>query len=87
MQRLPIRECAWCGRQFAPVRVDQRFDCRECLDKYFVEERKRALAAWRAQQRGSLFLTPMHAEVGTRKRTTNPLRGERDVRQRNRSEL
>ena len=46
MHRLPIRECAWCGRQFAPVRVDQRFDCRECLDKYFVEERKRALAAW-----------------------------------------
>ena len=74
MHRLPIRDCAWCGRQFAPVRVDQRFDCRECLDKYFVEERKRALAAWRAQQRGSLFLTPIHAKVWDAEENNQPIK-------------
>jgi len=49
--QLPIRECAWCNRQFVPTRIDARFCCREHLDKWFVRERKQAVALWREMQR------------------------------------
>jgi hypothetical protein len=55
--------CDWCQCQFTPIREGNRFCCQGCHDSYHIDERRRALAAWRAQQRGSLFLTPMHAEV------------------------
>jgi hypothetical protein len=59
LHRLPLKECAWCGRQFAPTRFDQRFDCRECLDKWFHDERKQAVAALRERQkRAASFFRP-----------------------------
>jgi hypothetical protein len=48
--KLADRQCVWCGGAFTPVRVDQRFDRRQCLYNRFVAERKRALVAYRAQQ-------------------------------------
>lgn len=52
MRRLPpVIECSWCHREFAPIRIDARFCCRECLDRYFAAERKRAVAAFRLKQR------------------------------------
>jgi hypothetical protein len=49
--KLTDRQCVWCGRMFSPVRIDQRFDQRECLDRWFVAERKQALVAYREMQR------------------------------------
>ena len=47
-----MKECAWCGKQFVPTRFDQRFDSRECLDRYFSREKQQAVALLRAMQRG-----------------------------------
>jgi len=52
-----IRQCDFCGSAFSPVREAQRFCSKDCHDSYYPLERKRALAAWRAQQRGSLFFS------------------------------
>jgi hypothetical protein len=41
------RSCDNCGRDFEPMRGDQRFCQRACHDRYFIEERRRALAAYR----------------------------------------
>jgi reverse gyrase len=68
MRQLGIRECAQCGGQFAPTRIDARFCCRECLDKWFIAERKQAITLWREIQRrqASFFssaLQPVDEEV------------------------
>jgi hypothetical protein len=57
MRRLDVRECAWCKKQFTPIRIDQRFDCRECLEKHFIVERRQALAHWRQMQRTASFFS------------------------------
>jgi len=51
MRKLGVRYCASCHREFEPWRIDQRLCGRECHDRYFVEEKRLALAAYRAQQR------------------------------------
>jgi DNA-directed RNA polymerase subunit RPC12/RpoP len=47
MKRLDVKECAWCKQEFIATRSDARFCCRECLDRWFVRERKQAVAMWR----------------------------------------
>jgi hypothetical protein len=47
--------CDNCGREFDRVRRSQHLCGRACHDQYFVEERRRALAAYRAQQRMASF--------------------------------
>jgi hypothetical protein len=59
-RQLPLIKCAWCKREFAPTRIDAKYCCRTCLERHFIDERRRALAAYRAmqrQQRTSLFFT------------------------------
>jgi DNA-directed RNA polymerase subunit RPC12/RpoP len=43
--------CSHCRRDFEPIRKDQHLCCRECHDQFFVEERRKALAAWRRNRR------------------------------------
>jgi len=60
--KLTDRQCSWCGQTFSPVRIDQRFDTRECLDRYFTAERKMAVVAYRAQQRAASFLNQQRSD-------------------------
>jgi hypothetical protein len=50
-----VRNCQYCGREYEPIRWDQKFCQRDCLDRWFLEERKEALKAWRAQRRLASF--------------------------------
>jgi DNA-directed RNA polymerase subunit RPC12/RpoP len=51
--------CSHCGRDFELVRREQHLCCRECHDQFFIGERRRAMAAWRSQQReASFFVQP-----------------------------
>lgn len=50
-----VRNCERCGAPFHPVRELQRFCSKNCHDHFYVEERRRALAAYRAQQRMASF--------------------------------
>ena len=50
-----LRCCKYCGREYEPIRYDQKFCKRECLERYFIAERREAVAAWRAQQRVAYF--------------------------------
>ena len=43
--------CDWCQRKFVPSRDGARFCCTACHDRYHIDERRKALAAYRAQQR------------------------------------
>jgi hypothetical protein len=43
--------CDWCQRQFTPSRDGARFCCTGCHDRYHIDERRKALAAYRAEQR------------------------------------
>src|SRR6516164_7909471 len=52
------RVCDYCGREFEAVRQIQHLCGRECHDRYFHEERKQALALWRAQQRCANIFSP-----------------------------
>jgi hypothetical protein len=72
--KLELRECAWCRKQFIPIRFDQRFDCRTCLDRYFSREKQQAVAAYRSQQRMASFFcsTPQPADDETDE--SNPVR-------------
>jgi len=64
MRQLGLRNRAWCEREFAATRFDAKFCCRECLDKWFIRERREALAHWREmQRRPSLFLPSTINEV------------------------
>jgi DNA-directed RNA polymerase subunit RPC12/RpoP len=51
MERFGNTNCSFCGREFERVRRDQHLCCRECHDQWFMEERRRALAAWREMKR------------------------------------
>jgi predicted nucleic acid-binding Zn ribbon protein len=51
MKKFGIRFCDYCSKEFEPIRYDQRFCKRECHDQFFMEERRRALAAWRGMNR------------------------------------
>jgi len=63
-----VRNCQYCSREYEPIRYDQKYCSRECLDRWFCAERKQALAVYRAQQRfASLFLN-----------ATQPLRSNDD---------
>src|SRR5262245_8448355 len=53
--QLEVRECAWCKKRFAPIRIDARFCSRPCLEKYFIEEKRQAVALWREMQRSQKF--------------------------------
>jgi hypothetical protein len=50
-----IRECDRCGSPFHPVRELQRFCSKDCHDDFYTEEKRHALALWRAQQRAGAF--------------------------------
>jgi len=43
--------CDWCQRKFVPSRDGARFCCTACHDRYHIDERRKAIAAYRAQQR------------------------------------
>jgi hypothetical protein len=43
--------CSYCHREFERVRRYQHLCSRDCHDSYFVEERRRALDAYREMQR------------------------------------
>jgi hypothetical protein len=47
-----LRTCEHCRSPFHRVREAQRFCKKDCHDQFYMEERRRALAAYRAQQRG-----------------------------------
>jgi hypothetical protein len=68
--RLELRQCAWCGKQFAPIRVDQRFDCRTCLDRYFSREKQLAILAYRARHQRSFSFFDDDINEATRNRRT-----------------
>src|SRR5262249_52059701 len=42
--------CNWCSREFVARREGSRFCSTACHDRYHIDERRKALAAWRAQQ-------------------------------------
>jgi hypothetical protein len=52
--RFGSKACSYCGREFELVRREQHLCSRACHDEFFVEERRSALAAWRA--RASFFV-------------------------------
>jgi acetyl-CoA acetyltransferase len=51
MGKFGTTKYSYCGRVFERVRREQHLCSRECHDHWFVEERRRALAAWREMQR------------------------------------
>jgi hypothetical protein len=53
--RLEPRVCAWCKNQFMPIRIDQRFHSRECLDRWFSHEKHQAVALLRQMQSNQKF--------------------------------
>ena len=57
------KHCSHCGREFDPIRRDQHLCSRECKERYFVAERRRALAAYREMRRYSSVVTGEEAEV------------------------
>jgi hypothetical protein len=56
------RMCDYCGADYEPIRIDQRFCKRECHDRHFLEERRMALAFWRQQRRHPLMVIEDDAE-------------------------
>jgi len=50
-----ILKCGWCQRQFVKSRDGARFCCTACHDRYHIDERRKALAAYRQMQGASLF--------------------------------
>jgi hypothetical protein len=46
-----VVSCEWCGRPILRNRIDRRFCGKDCNQAYYVEERRRAMVAWRVQQR------------------------------------
>jgi hypothetical protein len=58
----PVIECSQCHREFTPIRVDQRFCSRSCLDRFYIDERRKAVAAYRQKQRmerATKFFSPV----------------------------
>jgi hypothetical protein len=51
MAKFGTTSCSYCGRVFERVRREQHLCSKDCHDSFFVEERRRALAAWREMQR------------------------------------
>jgi hypothetical protein len=49
--KLGTTSCSCCQREFERVRRYQHLCSRDCHDSFFVEERRRALAAYREMQR------------------------------------
>jgi len=50
-----VRHGDRCGAPFRPGRELQRFCTKFCHDHFYTEEKRQALAAWRAQQRALSF--------------------------------
>jgi len=53
--------CDWCHREFIPNRAGSRFCCTVCHDRYHIDERRKALQMYRAQQqieRSASFFSP-----------------------------
>src|SRR5262245_4748830 len=51
----------WCGKEFVVRREGSRFCSTACHDRYHIDERRKALAAYRAQQqveRTASFFNP-----------------------------
>jgi DNA-directed RNA polymerase subunit RPC12/RpoP len=80
MKKFSERVCDYCGAIYEPIRIDQRFHSPECHYQYFVEERKRALASWRAQQRTASFFAssvqPMDEETDEDNRVRRPVQND-----------
>jgi hypothetical protein len=49
--RFGTKFCSYCTREFELVRKEQHLCSRDCHDAFFVEERRRALAAYREMKR------------------------------------
>jgi hypothetical protein len=49
MRVLP-RQCDWCGAPFYQGRADHRFCSVTCGQLWHCDERRQAIAAWRARQ-------------------------------------
>jgi predicted RNA-binding Zn-ribbon protein involved in translation (DUF1610 family) len=45
-----IKTCEHCGEEFIGREAKVRFCCPECNQAWWVSERSRAWAAWKAQQ-------------------------------------
>jgi hypothetical protein len=43
--------CEFCANPFTPIMERQRFCCRVCLDAWFAEERREAVALLRQRNR------------------------------------
>jgi hypothetical protein len=63
-----VRICAFCGTAFHPVRELQRFHSKDCHDRFYVEERRKALEAYRAAQAARNFFTPLDSRSGDQDR-------------------
>ena len=54
-----MMKCNWCHCEFVPGTACARFCSTACHDRYHIDERRKAIAAYRAQQRveqsGSFF--------------------------------
>jgi hypothetical protein len=66
--------CDWCRREFIPIREGHRFCSVECHDNSHIDERRRALAAWRAQQRMASFFGSAIQPTADEMDKDNPLR-------------
>jgi hypothetical protein len=66
--------CDWCGREFAPSRDGARFCSTACHDRYHIDERRKALAAYRAQRRVEQSLYFFEADLNDVTRNTEPTR-------------
>ena len=58
-----ILKCGWCQRQFVKSRDGARFCCTACHDRYHIDERRKALAAYRQMQGASLFFDGLQPSV------------------------
>jgi hypothetical protein len=54
-----VRHCERCGSPFHPVRELQRFCTKLCHDHFYTEEKREALAHWRAMQRHQKFFATL----------------------------
>jgi len=46
-----MMKCDWCHCEFVPGTAWGRFCSTSCHDRYHIDERRKAIAAYRAQQR------------------------------------
>ena len=47
--------CDWCKTRFVPSKITSRFCCTDCHDRYHVDLRRKAMAAYKTQQQSLYF--------------------------------